>query len=230
MSKVRSMQVAKTSITNIPQTPVGEQKKFNKKKLAVLGASIGAVGLTTAGIIYKASKGQGFKFSQFHYNDKQLITIGASAVLGGLIGGAAVDDKKNMKYKYKEALHQFFGNIVAPIAVLTVASKGLGATKILEKMKPLTGKLVESAVTVGSLVVGMHLGNGLVSKVTDKIFNEKDTHKIKIEDYSVHADDLCMAISHIGKGSVISRLAAHCLPFAFLLSGYKTGAAKKEDK
>ncbi len=222
------MQVAKTSITNI--TPVKEQKKFDKKKIAVLATSVGAVGLSTAGILYKASKGQGFKLSQFHYNDKQLITIGASAVLGGLIGGAVTDDKKNMKYKYKEALHQFFGNIVAPIAVLTVASKALGATKILEKMKPLTGKIIESAVTVGSLVTGMHLGNGLVSKVTDKIYNEKDTHKIKIEDYSVHADDLCMAISHIGKGSVISRIAAHCLPFAFLLSGYKTGAAKGEEK
>ena len=229
MAKVSSMQVAKTSITNLPQTPVKEQKKFDKKKLAVLGASVGAVGLTTAGILYKASKGQGFKLSQFHYNDKQLITIGASAVLGGLIGGAVTDDKKNMKYKYKEALHQFFGNIVAPLAVLTVASKGLKATKVLEKVKPLTGKIIESAVTIGSLVVGMHTGNTLISKVTDKIFHEKDTHKVKIEDYSVHADDLCMAISHIGKGSAISRIAAHCLPFAFLLSGYKTGAAKKED-
>lgn len=222
------MQVAKTSLTNIPQ--VKEQPKFDKKKAAVLATSLGAVALTTAGILHKASKGQGIKFSQFHYNDKQLITIGASAVLGGLVGGAIVDDKKNMKYKYKEALHQFFGNIVAPIAVLTVASKGLEATKILNKVKPLTGKIIESAVTIGSLITGMHVGNGLVSKVTDKIYNEKDTHKIKIEDYSVHADDLCMAISHIGKGSVISRIAAHCLPFAFLLSGYKTGVAKEEEK
>ena len=219
------MQVAKTSLTNIPQP------KFDKKKAAVLATSVATVGLTAGAVLYKASKGQGFKLSQFHYNDKQLIGIGAGAVLGGLAGGALFDDnKKNMKYKYKEALHQFFGNILAPIAVLTVASKGLEATKILNKVKPVTGKIIESAVTIGSLITGMHLGNGLVSKVTDKIYNEKDTHKIKLEDYSVHADDLCMAISHIGKGSVISRIAAHCLPFAFLLSGYKTGIAKEEEK
>ena len=223
------MQVAKTSLTNIPQ--VKEQPKFDKKKAAVLATSVATVGLTAGAVLYKASKGQGFKLSQFHYNDKQLIGIGAGAVLGGLAGGALFDDnKKNMKYKYKEALHQFFGNILAPIAVLTVASKGLEATKILNKVKPVTGKIIESAVTIGSLITGMHLGNGLVSKVTDKIYNEKDTHKIKLEDYSVHADDLCMAISHIGKGSVISRIAAHCLPFAFLLSGYKTGIAKEEEK
>lgn len=223
------MQVQKIQNTNQqylqqPQPKHESNAKINKK---VLVSSLLGAGLTTGAVLYKAAKSGNFKFSKFHYNDKQLILIGAGSVLGGLIGGS-IDDKKNMKYKYKEGLHQFFGNILAPIGVLTVSEKILDATKVLTKVKQPFSTIIKVASTVGSLVLGMHLGNSLVSEFTDKIFNEKDTHKIKIEDYSVHTDDLCMAISHIGKGSTISRIAAHCLPFAFLLSGYKTGAAKAE--
>ncbi|MBR6163448.1 hypothetical protein IKQ26_06135 [bacterium] len=219
------MQVAKVTNTAYQNT----QPKTSKIDKKVLAASLIGAGLTTGAVLYKAAKGGNFQLSKFHYSDKQLILIGAGSVLGGLIGGS-ISDKENMKYKYKEGLHQFFGNILAPIGVLTVSEKILDATKVLTKVKQPYSTIIKSAATIGSLVLGMHLGNSLVSKFTDKLFHEKDNHKIKIEDYSVHTDDLCMAISHIGKGSLISRIAVHCLPFAFLLSGYKTGAAKPEEK
>ena len=225
------MQVSKIPNINYQYTPQPQPQQITKApkvdKKVLISSLLGA-GLTTGAVLYKASKGGNFKFSQFHYNDKQLILIGAGSVLGGLLGGHLSDDKKNMKYKYKEGLHQFFGNILAPIGVLACSEKLLDTTKVLTKVKQPFSSIIKIGTTVGSLILGMHLGNSIVSKFTDKIFNEKDDHKIKIEDYSVHMDDLCMAISHIGKGSVISRVAAHCLPFAFLLSGYKTGAAKGE--
>ena len=49
------------------------------------------------------------------YKTKEIVTIGAGSILGGLAGGAVLDDKKNFNSKLREGIIQI-ANISFPIA------------------------------------------------------------------------------------------------------------------
>ena len=220
---------------------VSNSENINQKRVKTASYIGSAIGITTAvGGIYKsAQKGNpNLKFKNLTYAENDILKIGAGSILGGLTGGLLTDkNKENQKPKIKEAIQQFFGSLLCPLGVLA------GAEKLLEKSKfklphiKTSSKLLNNTVTalpkitvtVGSLIAGMNIGNKLVNKINNKIFKENETHKVHASDYIVHTDDLCVGVNLILKDvKSISMITSKILPFAFILSGAKTGSQEKQ--
>lgn len=220
-----------------PKTNIND-KNYKRKVVAasIAGSAIGIAG-AVAGIYAMAKKGNpaaGLK--NLSYNEKDVLLIGAGSVIGGLAGGLAADGKKeNVKPKLREASQQFLGNMLCPIGLLAAGNKILEKTnfklpKINSNSKPaqiingVTSVLPKVVITVASLVGGMEIGNKVMNKVNNKIFKEDVKHDVNVEDYFVHADDLCLTANMLLKDArVISRLTSRVLPATFIVAGSKTG-------
>lgn len=226
-----------------PKSNINE--KNNKRKIAaasIAGSAIGIAG-SVAGIYAMAKKGNpALTLKKLSYDEKDVLLIGAGSVLGGLAGGLIADrNKENVKPKLREASQQFFGNMLCPIGFLAVGNKILEKTnfklpKINSNSKPaqvingVTSVLPKVVVTVASLVGGMELGNKVMNKVNNKIFKEEVKHDVNVEDYFVHADDLCLTANMLLKDAkLISRLTSKVLPATFIVAGSKTGMQESQE-
>lgn len=218
--------------------------KENKKRTAaasIVGSAIGIAG-AVAGVYAIAKKGNpSVSLKNLVYEEKDVLLIGAGSVLGGLAGGIAADkDKKNVKPKLREASQQFFGNMVCPIGLMAAGNKILEKTnfslpmlnssstgaKVVNTILAAAPKIV---VTLGSLVCGMEIGNKIMNRVNDKIFNERVKHNVKKEDYLLHADDICLASNMLLKDAkVVSSVTSKILPATFIIAGSKTGMARRD--
>ena len=220
-----------------PKSNINE--KNYKRKIAaasIAGSAIGIAG-SVAGIYAMAKKGNpALTLKKLAYDEKDVLLIGAGSVIGGLAGGLAADRKKeNVKPKLREASQQFFGNMLCPIGLMGLGNKVLEKTnfklpKINSASKPaqalngVLSVLPKAVVTVASLVAGMEIGNKIMNKVNNKIFKEDVKHNVNVEDYFVHADDLCLTANMLLKDArVISRLTSKVLPATFIVAGSKTG-------
>lgn len=228
------------NIVNVVSKPKSNiNEKNHKRKIAaasIAGSAIGIAG-SIAGIYAMAKKGNpALTLKKLSYEEKDVLLIGAGSVLGGLAGGLIADrDKENVKPKLREASQQFLGNMLCPIGFLALGNKVLEKTnlklpKINSNTKPakvlngVTSVLPKVAVTVASLVGGMELGNKVMNKVNNKIFKEEVKHEVNVEDYFVHADDLCLTANMLLKDAkLISRLTSKVLPATFIVAGSKTG-------
>ena len=56
-----------------------------------------------------------------HLEGPEVIELASASVVGGLVGGIVFDDKKHRKAKYKEAVNQLLGNVLAPIGCVSLA-------------------------------------------------------------------------------------------------------------
>ena len=216
----------------------------NKKEVKIasfIGSALGIAG-AVAGIYSMAKKGNpAASFKNLTYGEKDIILIGAGSILGGLTGGLLADkQKENRVPKLREATQQFFGSLVCPISILAVAEKALeksgfklpqikSASKFANVANTVLGALPKIAVTIGSLITGMELGNKIMNKVNNKIFKEEVKHDVHPSDYLVHTDDLCVAASLLLKDSKsLSAITSKALPLSFILAGAKTGMQTKE--
>lgn len=226
-------------VDTISQSKYNASKKNNKRKIvaaSVAGSAVGIAGAVT-GIYAMAKKGNpALTLKKLAYDEKDILLIGAGSVLGGLAGGLLADNnKENVKPKLREASQQFFGNILFPIGIMAAGNKVLEKTnfklpKINSDSKPakiangVLAVLPKVAVTVASLVGGMEIGNKVMNKVNNKIFKEEVKHDVNVEDYFVHADDLCLTANMLLKDAkLISRLTSKVLPATFIVAGSKTG-------
>lgn len=227
-------------IDNTVSTPKSNiSDKNHKRKIAatsIAGSAIGIAG-SVAGVYALAKKGNpALTLKKLSYDEKDVLLIGAGSVLGGLAGGLIADrNKENVKPKLREASQQFFGNMLFPLGFLSLGNNILEKTnfklpKINSDSKParivngVFSLLPKVAVTVASLVGGMEIGNNIMNKVNNKIFKEDVKHEVNIEDYFVHADDLCLTANMLLKDAkLISRLTSKVLPATFIVAGSKTG-------
>lgn len=224
----------------IPQPQTNSYNNNNNRKrtqIASVTGSLAGIAGAVAGVYAMAKKGNpAIKLRNLVYEEKDVLLIGAGAVLGGLTGGYLADkDGKNKKAKLREASQQFFGNIACPVGLLAVGNKLLDKTKFkLPKINSSskTANLINTVlsvlpkvvVTVASLVGGMELGNKIMNNVNNKIFKEDVKHNVKAEDYLVHADDICLTANMLLKDArSISALTSKVLPLTFVLAGSKTG-------
>ena len=208
------------------------------KTASVIGSAIG-IAAAVAGIYAMTKKGNpATSFNNLTYGEKDILLIGAGSILGGLTGGLIADkNEANRKPKLREATQQFFGSLMCPIAILSVAEKALeksgfkmpqikSASKYVNNV---IGAIPKIAVTIGSLIAGMEIGNKIMNKVNNKIFNEEVKHDVHPSDYLVHTDDMCVAASLLLKDSKsISSITSKVLPLSFILAGTKTGMQEKE--
>lgn len=221
------------------------KKEYRKKVNAasIAGSAIGIAG-AVAGVYAMAKKGNPkISLKNLAYEEKDVLLIGASSVLGGLTGGLLADkDKSNVKPKLREASQQFVGNMVFPLGFLATGNKILDKTgfklpkinsdskyaKIANAILAVTPKI---AVTLTALIGGMKIGNNIINKVNNKIFKEEVKHEVEPEDFLVHADDLCLTANMLLKDAKsISAITSKILPATFIVAGSKVGMQKHEVK
>ena len=106
------------------------QKRGFVRKKAVKAAAITGSALTTLGYLALLSKNQHKGPLQFKNLFKvdfssalKAIGLATSATVGGLAGGLIADTKDTRKAKLKEGMHQFLGNIITPISIVTAGNK-----------------------------------------------------------------------------------------------------------
>lgn len=235
----RPTSITPTVANNTQQNNVTSAKKKPNKKViagATIGSALGIAG-AVAGVYHMAKKGDPkLLLRNLAYEEKDVLLVGAGSVLGGLAGGLLTDkDKENNVPKIREALEQLVGCIALPVGFVAAGNKLLDKFNVKLPQLKSTGALADFAnnalkhlpkvaVTVGSIVAGMHIGHEFMTKVNNKIFKEEDNHKIEAKDFLVHTDDLCVASSLIFKDTEkISKVTNKILPLSFILSGIKTG-------
>ena len=229
------MQVNKINTNAIDK----KQNRRNVKMASIAGSAMGIAG-AVAGIYLMAKKGNPVTtLRNLAYNEKDVLLIGASSIVGGLAGGLIADkDKKNVVPKLREASQQLVGCTAIPVGLLAFGNKILEKTNFkLPQIKSnskaamaVNGALAvlpKVAVTVTSLVGGMHVGNKVMNSVNNKIFKEDVKHDVKAEDFLVHADDLCLTANMVLKDiGPVAAVTSKILPATFLVSGAKTGMSE----
>ena len=225
---------------------IQESKQINNRKKVVAASLAGsALGIASsvAGIYAMAKKGNPtLALKNLAYQEKDVLLIGASSVLGGLAGGLLADnDKENIAPKLREASQQFVGNTLFPVSFIAMGNKLLEKTNFqLPKFKSTSklanmanvalGALPRIATTTIGLVGGVTLGNKLMSTINDKIYKEKVTNSVEAEDLLMHSDDVCVAASLLFKNAPqISSFTNTILPATFLVAGAKSGMQQKEN-
>lgn len=220
--------VAQRAVNNTQAFKAQDKKHETKVKVATLTGSI----LTTAAYVFalaKSAQKGNFKFKDlfsvdFH-NMFKVMGLATSAVVGGMTGGL-LTDKENRKAKLQEGIHQFFGNIIAPITIVGVACNAIEKRNF--------SQLKESGLSLLSAVVGVFAGvtsgNWFASKVNKAIFKEDDGRHVSFKDFGIHIDDILTALALGPLGKPMQSFLSVALPAIFQICGYEAGTHTEHDK
>lgn len=216
--------------------------KYNKNPLKgfldkdkdgqVKRASLGGSALLTLGyllVLAKTAKKGNFKVKDmFNIDFKNMFKVmglATTAVVGGLLGGIAVDTKENRKAKLKESIHQFLGNVVTPITIVGLAGEAIEKRKF-SKVKEVC---LSALAAVGGVAAGVTGGNYVAGKVNKAIFKEEDNRKLGFKDFGIHVDDLLTVAALTPIGDQIKGFISKALPAIFLICGYQAGTKTAND-
>lgn len=230
-------------------------------KRGILLSSMGGVGIVSAII----AKRQGFSlnpkviFSQNPKNwamlkifnkknpdaklmeieEKEILALAGGSALGGLTGGAVLDDKKYFKGKLRETVNQLLGNVLVPVICVSGVSHLYDKNKqaILSYVPQAPGfnskgilyfnkflKALPSAfLTVAGLGAGIVGGNKLSNFINEKIYHKHVERKIKKTDFAPHVDDLSMAVTLMADRSALSTAITRTVPGFLCVPGYQIG-------
>ncbi len=232
-----------SDLVSKPQSFITKPKENNKKKVmaaSIAGSAIGIIGATAGVFALAKGKNPALTLSKMNYDEKDALLIGLGSVVGGLTGGLLSDkNKENTNLKLREASQQFVGNMVFPFGLLAIGNRLLeksnfklpqlkASSNFKKAINHVLKVLPKVAVTIGSLVAGMEIGNFVINKINNKIFKENIKHDVKAEDYLVHADDICITANMLLKDvESLSKVTSKILPASFILSGTKTGIQQK---
>ena len=179
---------------------------------------------------------------KMEFKEKEILTIGAGSILGGLTGGAISDKKENLNSKFREAVIQI-GNISVPLIFVSLAAKhwNKNSEKILKhipqiKSQSKTAEILNKgfkaspilAATGVCLVAGVFCANKLGNFINEKIFNIKCHRKMKAADFSPHIDDVCLGISLMASKDIIGHSISRFIPAALTIAGYSIGTAQEK--
>lgn len=183
--------------------------------------------------------------------EKEIITLAGSSVLGGLAAGVAFDDKSQRKAKVKEAVNQFLGNVLVPVGCVSLVSRLYKKNKetilnlvpqikengkLAAKLSKKTVKNINSAfravpfsfATIGALSFGIVTGNKVSNFLNEKVFHKKVERKIKGSDFAPHVDDIGMAVSLMADRSIASSLIQRTVPAFLCVPGIEVGMHKED--
>lgn len=182
-----------------------EVKKKDNHKLVNAGVAAASVGATLLGVLAVrksqglnlgkgALKGLGLKDKlvkigksfNLNYDVKEIIFVGTSSILGGLLGGFALDRDGNKKKKVTEAVFKA-SNITIPTLITGGLLKGFEKIKF---SNPVT-KIASVATGVG---LGMIASKKLTNKINKKIDKDFEEKQLKPKDFLVHIDDIAGAL------------------------------------
>lgn len=189
--------------------------------------------------------------SKVEYETGEILALGGSSVVGGFIGGAVTDDKKNLKAKARESLNQLVGNILIPICAIGGTKlvysdlniiKGKSIQKTVENILPQingSSKFVKGVngaikaiptlgITIASLVTGIVTGNKVSNLINEKIYKKEIDRNIKPSDFAPHLDDVCLASSIMAPKSHFFAAISRFVPAVLVVPGYQTGTASEK--
>ncbi len=171
-------------------------------------------------------------------DEKEIISLAAASVAGGLAGGAIFDDKKHFKAKLREAVNQLLGNVLVPVACVGGVARLYKANKeklvsVMPQLKS-TGKFAKnfnkviqilpgSFATIVSLGFGIIAGNKVSNFINEKLFHKKVERNIKGSDFAPHVDDLGMAVSLMAEKSKGASFIQRIVPLFLCVPGIETG-------
>ena len=173
--------------------------------------------------------------AQKKYKAKEIVTIGAGSILGGLAGGRLFGDKKDSEARLREGIVQIT-NISFPIAFVEalcwcgtkIAAKTMPAwNKSQNVLKQAVTKLPSAAGAMVGLMCGMYIGNRCSNKINEKIFHKKDDRPIKWKDFSAHVDDIGVAATFVAPDNIVTKGISRLIPAALIVAGYETGIKKE---
>lgn len=206
----------------------GHSHKYNSyeygtKQKAVLALTTCAGALASVAILAKCAKYslnpqkmfRNIKNSYLNkvvYHDKEIISIGAGACLGGLAGGYMIDkNPDSRRAKNREAVMQI-GNISIPILAVE------GASKLTKNSKG----WVKAVAAGGALIAGIYAANFIMNFISDKLFENTKSRGMKATDFLAHPDDVLTASQYISKSPIIHKLS-RIIPIALMIPGYEVG-------
>ncbi len=176
--------------------------------------------------------------------EKEIMLIGASSVLGGLVGGVAFDDKKHTVAKLKESLNQYFGNIIVPLAFVAVPSRFYKNNKetiqkyVPQFKNPNKSKGLKFANTFMRAIppiglTGVFLGAGIIAGnrvsnfINEKLYHRKVEREIRPTDFAPHLDDVGLAVTLMAPETVAGSVISKFIPLALMVAGNKVGTSKE---
>lgn len=243
-------------------SPISSENKRNEMKLKLGVAATTA--LTTGTALAHIAKRQGFSLSPsairktpvkdwavfrlydknrpdrklIELEEKEILELATSSVVGGLAGGLLFDDKQYRKSKIRESVNQLLGNVAVPVACVGLVSRFYKKHKpaILAKIPQVkeTGQISRSfnkllkgipfsIATVISLGTGIVVGNKVSNLLNEKVFHKKVDRKIKGTDFAPHVDDLGMAVSLMAEKSKGASFITRIVPAFLCVPGYEVG-------
>lgn len=178
------------------------------------GVIIGAVTGTLLPMLYFAKR-QKAKIYNLNFGLKEMITVGAGSIMGGVAGGIASDRSKNHRSKINEGIFQFFNATVPPLVYA-------GLSKIQEKTKFAKNK----AISIANTLVGLTGGMFLAAKVSNLVIDPHDKipdRKLTMKDAVVNIDD-ALGVFALAKFPLIDKLHPEkVLPAIYAWCGYRAG-------
>lgn len=224
------------------QSKKNEKSEKLKKALVLTSAAAGIMtGLILVGKQQKLDVFTKKGYSAIDYSAKAMSTIACCSLVGGVSTGIALD-KKNTKYKIREGIQQFVGNIIFPITAVAGGEwiyKNYGAkiktpslkgnAELIKGFNLALNRMPRVATTIASLMVGLFIGNKVGNYINNLIFKDKQSRKLEITDASGHLDDFCLGASLVTRGTAISDVVSKFIPPALIVAGYVAGTKKMEN-
>ena len=153
--------------------------------------------------------------AQTNFEAKEVIAMGAGSCLGGLAGGFIVDkNKDNRNAKLRETIMQV-GNVSIPILTVHL---------LIKKVFKNASKGVKALAGLGGVIAGVTIGNFVMNRLNNILFNEKhgEGRKMKVTDFSAHLDDFVVAASYISKSDFVHSVG-RIIPLALIIPGLEVG-------
>jgi len=230
---------AKTSSNNFVHNKVNDASLG--LKATTFATSLACATLVTYCIARKQSKLSNKKINIFNvmYSETDMLKVAFSSLAGGTIMGLALDNKKYVKPKLQEALHQAVANIACPLLLVLGLNKGYEkissnikmfqfkeTSQIMKGINIALNILPNLALTCVGLASGVLAGTKISNVINKQINDDYVDRKIKPLDFCYHPDDIAAALVLADKQGGIQRVVGRILPPVFALHGFEAGSKR----
>lgn len=176
--------------------------------------TIGTTAGTLLPLLFFAKK-QNKNIFNIKYGLKEMISVSAGGIFGGVAAGILFDKKEYRKQKTNEGIFQFMNASVPSFCVA-------GLLKLSEKFKPLNSKKAKLVFILTGLFVGMKAASTISNKINDP-FNKVPDRKVTLKDSVANFDDAIGALV-LAKIPVAQKIHAEkFLPVIYGWCGYRAG-------
>ena len=188
------------------------QTRRNEHKEAIRAAFGATVGMLIPVLFF--AKKQNSKITNIHYGLKEIATISAGSIIGGVLGGRIDNNKYDQMQKVKEGVFQFSNAVIPPALVV-------GINRVSKNCK-FANKTVPKII---STIAGLGVGMILSAKVSNKICDPKDKEpdrKLTIKDSIANIDD-AIGVLAMSNFPSLQKVAGVMLPIVYSFCGFRAG-------